>query len=333
MVLARSPPPAPLPARPCSPPRHLLRRCVQLCSLPSVRRFQIWGSPYRRHEQIGLQTFEFNVTERTEYTLALLTCASIAHDEYVSLQMDVTMVNPNNEHLSIEKRPLEPMYWALGLVYMTAILVSAYSYAPLIRQQVLLQCLMGAVVTKWLEVLLNLAYYRTLSTTGRDYTGLLQVTKLGDVLTNSAFMAFLLLVSLGWTITRNVLTRRERQLLMGFFSLYGIFGLLHSICTTPAYCQVPPPRLFLSLICRFVSARTNAHPAHSVCAYSGAQEEDKLETRRRQAGMSQVPQPSDPWHERSASDLSPIVPRNETPTPNASLPGRVSCWPFTSSSS
>ena len=40
-------------ARPCSPPRHLLRRCVQLCSLPSVRRFQIWGSPYRRHEQIG----------------------------------------------------------------------------------------------------------------------------------------------------------------------------------------------------------------------------------------------------------------------------------------
>ena len=53
MVLARSPPPAPLPARPCSPPRHLLRRCVQLCSLPSVRRFQIWGSPYRRHEQIG----------------------------------------------------------------------------------------------------------------------------------------------------------------------------------------------------------------------------------------------------------------------------------------
>jgi len=34
-----------------------------------------------------LQTFEFNVTERTEYTLALLTCASIAHDEYVSLQV------------------------------------------------------------------------------------------------------------------------------------------------------------------------------------------------------------------------------------------------------
>ena len=26
---------------------------------------------------------------------------------------------------------------------------------------------------------------------------------------------------------------------MGFFSLYGIFGLLHSFCTTPAYCQVP----------------------------------------------------------------------------------------------
>jgi hypothetical protein len=177
------------------------------------------------------------VTERTEYTLVLLTCASIAHDEYIQVEMDVTMVNPNGQHLSIDKLPLEALYWALAAVYLGSMLVAVYSYATLLRRQILLQLLLGAVMTKWGEVLINLTYYRTLATTGRDYILLFQATKFGDVISNLAFMAFLLLVSLGWTITRSMLTRRERQLLYGFFGLYGIFGLLHSVCTTPAYCQ------------------------------------------------------------------------------------------------
>jgi hypothetical protein len=34
-------------------------RCIQLCSLPSVRRFQIWGSPHRRHQQLKSLSFLF----------------------------------------------------------------------------------------------------------------------------------------------------------------------------------------------------------------------------------------------------------------------------------
>ena len=36
-------------------------------------------------------------------------------------------------------------------------------------------------------------------------------SKLGDVLTNAVFLALLLVVSLGWSITRHSLTRREMQ--------------------------------------------------------------------------------------------------------------------------
>ena len=65
-------------------------QCVQLCSLPSVRRFQVWGNPHKREQQLGRQTFEFNVTQRSEYTVVLLTCASIVHDEFVNVSVRAT---------------------------------------------------------------------------------------------------------------------------------------------------------------------------------------------------------------------------------------------------
>ena len=59
--------------------------------------------------------------------------------------------------------------------------------------------------------MINLAYYTTLSRTGYSSAALLVASKLGDVLTNAAFLALLLVVSLGWSITRHSLTRREMQ--------------------------------------------------------------------------------------------------------------------------
>ena len=212
-------------------------QCQQLCSLPSVRRFQIWGNPHKEAQQKGMQRFEFNVTKRTEYTLVLLTCAPSGHADLINLLMDVSMVNPGNEHLSVEQRPLEGLYWAFTAIYILTIALGALAYGASLRSQGLQQCFGGTVLLKLLEVILNLSYYRTLSTTGFSDVVLLQTTRLADVLTNIAFYAILLLISLGWTITRNALTRRELQVFWGFFSLYAIFGLLHAICNKPAFCQ------------------------------------------------------------------------------------------------
>jgi len=79
---------------------------------------------------------------------------------------------------------------------------------------------------------------------------------------------------------------------MGFFSLYGIFGLLHSICTTPAYCQVPPPPSFSVLdlsIC--VGSYERSSCTLSVCLQWG--------TRGGQIGDKAAAG----WHEPSASAL------------------------------
>ena len=73
------------PAYPCQ--TEDTHQCVQLCSLPSVKRFQIWGNPHKHAEQVEPQTFEFNVTQRSEYTVVLLTCASLAHDEFVNVSV------------------------------------------------------------------------------------------------------------------------------------------------------------------------------------------------------------------------------------------------------
>jgi len=80
------------PAYPCQ--TEDTHQCVQLCSLPSVKRFQIWGSPHKHAAQSAPQTFEFNVTQRSEYTVVLLTCASLAHDEFVNVSVPRCVSSP-----------------------------------------------------------------------------------------------------------------------------------------------------------------------------------------------------------------------------------------------
>jgi len=47
------------------------QQCVQLCSLPSVKRYQIWGSPHRRESQIGSVTSSLYGTLNHKYDAAV----------------------------------------------------------------------------------------------------------------------------------------------------------------------------------------------------------------------------------------------------------------------
>jgi hypothetical protein len=236
-------------------------RCVQLCSLPSVKRFQIWGSPHKRKQNTGLQTFEFNVTERTEYTLVLLTCASAAHDGSVNFLMDVDMVNPKGQHLSVEQLPLMPLYWAFVIIYAGVLAVACYYGADSLRAQMLVRCVAVSVILKWLELLLNLLNLTAQANTGRNYLPLILAVKFANIAESGVFLGMLLVISLGWTLTRSTLTYREKQLLTGFMVLYAMFGLLHSVCSEPNYCQSFQLAFyiikFLITFCIIVAINTN----------------------------------------------------------------------------
>ncbi len=87
-----------------------------------------------------MQRFEFNVTKHTEYTLVLLTCAPSGHAYLINLLMDVSMVNPGNEHLSVEQRPLEGLYWAFTAIYILTITLGALAYGASLQNFNSSQC-------------------------------------------------------------------------------------------------------------------------------------------------------------------------------------------------
>lgn len=168
----------------------------------------------------------------------MLSCAGSTHDDSINVEMNLRLMNPDGEHLSLEKVPLDPMYCLLLTFYVLFfgtcfVLDYRYRHTAFVLQPLL----SVAVGLKALEVLTNLLYYRVYAHSGTDSRTLKQATRVGDIVSGGSFLGMLLLMSLGWGITREQLTRREKQLFWGVFVLYLVFGLLHSICETPTLCQ------------------------------------------------------------------------------------------------
>uniref|UniRef100_A0A7S4PFB1 GOST seven transmembrane domain-containing protein n=1 Tax=Guillardia theta TaxID=55529 RepID=A0A7S4PFB1_GUITH len=210
-------------------------QCIQLCSLPSVKRFQVWGDPYKRNT--GRQFYSFPLTERTEYTIVLFSCSSQAQTELVNVVMDVVLLNPDGKHLSIERAPLEMIYLLDLICYAMLTFLCIVQRFSVYKGVRLHTIFVVTLCMKLFQVIFEMVYYRKMSTTGIDDVALLDATRMCDIMTNAVFLALLLLISLGWTITRDRLTKREKQLFWVFFSMYGVFGLMHSICNDPNYCQ------------------------------------------------------------------------------------------------
>uniref|UniRef100_A0A7S0ECM6 GPR180/TMEM145 transmembrane domain-containing protein n=1 Tax=Hanusia phi TaxID=3032 RepID=A0A7S0ECM6_9CRYP len=146
-------------------------------------------------------------------------------------------MNPDGRHLSIERAPLEAIY-LLDLIFYAMITFLCIVQRFSIYKGVKLYSIFVVTLSlKLFQVVFEVVYYRKLSATGIDDVVLYDATRICDIMTNAVFLALLLLISLGWTITRDHLTKRERQLFWVFFSMYGVFGFMHSVCNDPNYCQ------------------------------------------------------------------------------------------------
>lgn len=142
----------------------------------------------------------------------------------------------------------------LVVLYFAQLLVGFYCcFARHMQAHALMRGLAAAVGVKLLEVIINLAYYTRLSRSGHSSPALLIASKLGDVLTNAVFLALLLIVSLGWSITRHSLTHREMQVPISplpcacLWLLLAALGAFARPCKEglrrPPSCLLPPATL------------------------------------------------------------------------------------------
>jgi len=251
------------------------QQCIALCSIPSVRRFQIAGNPRDPLQVEGdAISIAFNVTARTEYTMVLLTCAPTQRSEEFNLVLDITMLNPGGQHLSVEKIGLDMINGTGAAFYLILAAASFWIARATWRSSVLHRVLIAAIMAKALEMLLKMVYYLVMSANGTSKMDLTKATQIVRIGTQATFLLLLLMISLGsrrpvphgqpprrparprgmasgqrhraegewgeggfrdspcpahslphcsagagWTITRQYLSRRERQLLWSFFSL------------------------------------------------------------------------------------------------------------------
>ena len=66
--------------------------------------------------------------------MVLLTCAATIRDDEITVEVDVAMVNPGGQQLSIEKAPLEGLYWTLVAIYVSLVVgCSAYAWTSMDR--------------------------------------------------------------------------------------------------------------------------------------------------------------------------------------------------------
>jgi len=93
-----------------------------------------------------------------------------------------------------------------------------------------------ALICKFFEELWHVIFYAAYSTTGYIYSYLGNARDVFEVIAETIFLAVLLLTAMGWTITRDSLTSREKQMFWSAFLLFVVFKILHGLCQDPNLC-------------------------------------------------------------------------------------------------
>ncbi|RLN49061.1 hypothetical protein BBJ28_00011466 [Nothophytophthora sp. Chile5] len=194
-----------------------LRSDFVLCHYPSAVRFAV---PPPTGESGLPWTLTFNVSKPSLYTLQVQVCGEAS--VYV-------------EHLGIEELGLRPLY-KLYLVGMLLWVLECYVWChtiPVRKSMLQLKAdyaFQAVLQVKALSVALKLGFYSQRSVRG-DVTALLDVAQdLGESATSAALLGVAALGSLGWSITRATLSRREVLALAMLAVLYLVITINKALC-------------------------------------------------------------------------------------------------------
>ncbi|RLN87139.1 hypothetical protein BBJ28_00011149 [Nothophytophthora sp. Chile5] len=230
-----------------------LRSDFVLCHYPSAVRFAVPPPT----EESGLPwTLTFDVSKPSLYTLQVQVCGEAS--VYVTGRASLVNVGYDgelSEHLGIEELGLRPLY-KLYLVGMLLWVLECYVWCrnipvrkPILRlkaeliavssdalnsrfcvMQKISYAFQAVLQVKALSVALKLGFYSQRSARG-DVTAFLDVAQdLGESATSAALLGVAALGSLGWSITRATLSRREVLALAMLAMLYLIVTVNKALC-------------------------------------------------------------------------------------------------------
>jgi len=127
-----------------------------------------------------------------------------------------------------------PVYLFLLACYTVATFMWVFNYCKYEDYVVSMQNMLTlALICKFFEELWHVIFYAAYSTTGYIYSYLGNARDVFEVIAETIFLAVLLLTAMGWTITRDSLTSREKQMFWSAFLLFVVFKILHGLCQDP----------------------------------------------------------------------------------------------------
>lgn len=198
-----------------------------LCQFPSTMRV----------EGQGKFNFTYTIPARDQYTMQVLSCKGGTQ----KVTGFVKLLNPSlgeaNQHLSLEFSGVVTMYSVLTVAY--AVMLCAWLWVcqrhPEQRMRVhYAMAATGAI--RVLELVMTALFYADIGKTGEVDVGLNATKQLAESLSTLAFLGVLLLLALGWNVTREHLSLKERQSIAAACVIYIFISTLKAFCTSPQLC-------------------------------------------------------------------------------------------------
>ncbi|KAG6946202.1 hypothetical protein JG688_00016169 [Phytophthora aleatoria] len=193
-----------------------IRSDFVLCHYPAVMRFAV---PPANPEDALPWTLTFDVRKSSQYTLQAQVCGFASVNVTVRESYDGTL----SEHLGVEELGLRPLYKAMVLW-----ILECYFW----RRNVAKICFVfqAALQVKALSVALKIAFYRERSMQGEVYPFLDISQDFGESVTSAALLGVSALASLGWSITRACLSRKEIISLNLLAVVYVVVSVSKAMC-------------------------------------------------------------------------------------------------------
>jgi hypothetical protein len=176
-------------------------------------------------------------------------------------------VNANGYQLAYDQIPLVPLRIVLLSAYLIVLLwwiLHRLSVFPRLQpagrnNPFLTNICFCVIFIRTVYVGLELLKIQQLSDFGSYSAWTFNVSQIFDTLSSALVLCIMLLIALGWRITR-VINPRERQFLSGGFSLYAIFDFMKRFCSEnlcTAYLLSFYVVKFLILFCILVAINSN----------------------------------------------------------------------------